>query len=72
MLKTISYLLLSAINVLFFVFLYFVFIRRLYKGQAKRYYNASLNNFYIKKDTHKKKENEKEREVRKEAYYSYN
>ena len=52
-----------------FMFIYFlcfiVFIFKLYKEQAKRYYNASLNNFYIKKDTHKKKKKEKGREVKK-------
>lgn len=45
---------------------FIVFIFKLYKGQAKIYYNASLINFYIKKDIHKNKnKKEKEREVKK-------
>ena len=41
----------------FFFFLYFiVFICKFYKEQAKRYYNASLNTFYIIKGcTHTQK-----------------
>lgn len=59
------------ISVFFFFFLYFiVFICKLYKGQAKRYYNVGLNNFYIKRiHTKRKKKNRrkkrKEREVKK-------
>ena len=55
------------IYILFLAFFwyFFVFVCKLYRRQTKRYYNASLNNFYIKKDAHKKKENEKEREVKK-------
>ena len=48
-------------------FLYFiVFICKFYKEQVKRYYNASLNTFYIIKGyTHKK---DKKTEGGKEAY----
>ena len=44
-----------------FFFYFIVFICKLYKGQAKRYYNASLNNFYKRK-----------REGDKDAYYIIN
>ena len=44
-------------------FLYFiVFICKLYKGQAKKYYNVSLNTFHKKKRIHKKDGKKKERE----------
>ena len=51
----------------FFLFLFFLYFIVFIVGCTRD--NASLNNFCIKKDTHKKNENEKEREVRKEANY---
>ena len=50
-----------------FLFSYFiVFICKLYKGQAKRYFNASLNKFLHRStQKEKKRKNENERAVKK-------
>ena len=65
-------------KIIYIFFLYFiVFICKLYKGQAKKYYNVSLNNFHKKKKRREytQKRREKKRERRgggKEAYYIIN
>ena len=53
---------------------FIVFICKLYKGQAKKYYNVSLNIFHKKKEYTQKrwKKKRERREGGKEAYYIIN
>ena len=60
----------AGLLLLLFFFLYFIIlISKLYKGQAKRYCNASFTILH-KKDTHKKKEKKKKK--RGKGYYLVN